>query len=563
MKSNQNHQSPSTDEPNVPASLSRRSFLGMGAIGAGSLGALALLGCTPQQDAARTGNADAATTAAQELAPADRTEECDVVVVGLGTSGAVAAATAAREGAHVIGLDRVSSMAGTNAAMVSGVFAVESKPELKYDNHLTTREAFDYIWSNTHYQANAAALRTLLPATGKAIDLMEEGGVTFMYAFEGVDETAPMLYRGGHIYATSGKERADSLQNMLDINGVDARWDVQATNILTEEGKIVGVRYQDGSDAVDVKAANTIIATGGFIHNEEMLKQHFSGSLMYCTGNLYNDGSGITMAQAAGAQIGKNFSTSINESGACNMKSSDQFVSLTDSNATPVFSLPLFGGLLVNKQGARFMDEGKMAKETMYCGEPLLREGVYYAVIDQAMVDKLATTPVLDFISEDAFNNMAPGVQAGFQGKTLSALPEKLETGIEEGWIWKADSAQELAAASGLADLAKTLDAYNGFCQSGDDAEMYKEAQFLKELSSGPLYAIELQIAAWITLGGIKTDSHCRAVDEEGNPLDGLFIVGADGDFWTVPYFQGGSCQGFCVGSGYVAGVAAAQKTSA
>lgn len=80
--------------------------------------------------------------------------------------------------------------------------------------------------------------------------------------------------------------------------------------------------------------------------------------------------------------MGKNFSTSINESGACNMKSADRFVSLSDCNDTPVFSLPLFGGLMVNKHGSRFMDEGTMAKHTMYCGEPLLREGVYYMVID-------------------------------------------------------------------------------------------------------------------------------------------------------------------------------------
>lgn len=537
--------------------LTRRSFLGVGAIGATSLGALALFGCTPRQEASGDGDAEVATP--QELAPADRTEECDVVVVGLGTSGAVAAAAAAKEGARVIGLDRASSIAGTNTAIVSGVFAVESQAALRFDNHLTVKETFEFIWSSTHYQANAAALRNILPATGKGIDLMEEGGVPFMYAFEGADENAPMLYRGGHIYATSGQERAGALQNMLDTNNVDARWSMEVTDLLVEEGKVTGIRYEDGSDAVDIKAKNVIVATGGFIQNEDMLKKYYTGSLMYCTGNSYNDGAGITMAIAAGAQMGKNFSTSINESGACNMKSSDRFVSLTDSNATPAFSLPLFGGLFVNKQGFRFMDEGKMAKETMYCGEPLLREGVYYAILDQGLVDELATTPVMDFISEDAFNNMAPGVQMGFQGKTLTALPDKLETGIEEGWVWKADTAEELAATSGLTNLADTLETYNGFCRAGEDSDLYKETQFLKEIVTGPFYAVELEIAAWITLGGIKTDGWCRAVDETGEPIEGLFVVGADGDFWTVPYFQGGSCQGFCIGSGYLAGTTAAQ----
>lgn len=550
----------SVDRPNLQANLSRRSFLGLGALGAASLGALSLFGCSPskQQDAASAANAAEAVSAPAELPPADAEETCDVVVVGLGTSGAVAAAAAGKEGATVIGLDRSPSMAGTNAAVVSGVWAIESRAELQFENHLTVTDMFDFIWSNTHYQTNAPLLRNVLPASGKGIDLMEEGGVPFMYAFEGADENTAMLNRGGHIYATSGAERADALQGMLDKNGVDARWGVQATNLLVEDGIVTGVRYDDGKRTVDVKAKNTIIATGGFIQNEDMLKQYYAGALMYGTGNQYNDGSGILLAQSAGAQMGKNFSTSINESGACNMKSAERFVSLTDCNATPVFSLPLFGGLMVNKQGVRFMDEGKMAKETMYCGEPLLREGSYYVVVDDGFVEELSSTPVMEFISEDAFTNMAPGVQMGFQGKTLTALPEKIAQGIDEGWIFKADSPDALAEAAGLPHLAQTIERYNAYCTDGLDEEMYKKAQFMRAVESGSLYAIELNVAAWLTLGGIKTDGYCRAVNESGDPIEGLFVCGADGDFWTVPYFEGGSAQGFCVGSGYLAGVTAA-----
>lgn len=399
----------------------------------------------------------------------------------------------------------------------------------------------------------------MLPASGKGIDLMIEGGVPFMFAFQGADENTLMLNRGGHIYATSGAERAEALQGMLDKFGVDSRWDAEVTNLLIEDGKVVGVRYQDGSKAIDVKAANTIIATGGFIQNEDMLREYYSGAVMYGTGNQYNDGAGIRLAQSAGAQMGKNFSTSINESGACNMKSSARFVSLEDCNDTPVFSLPLFGGLMVNKQGSRFMDEGTMAKHTMYCGEPLLREGVYYMVIDDGLIEELSTTPIMDFISKDAFGNMAPGVQMGFEGKTLTALPDMVQQGIDEGWIWKADTAEDLAEACGMKHLADTVKTYNGYCAAGIDEEMFKEAQFLRAVDTGSLYVVELDIAAWVTLGGIKTDGYCRAVDADANPIPGLFVSGVDGDFWAVPYFEGGSAQGFCVGSGYLAGVTAAQ----
>ena len=539
--------------------MSRRSFLGLGALGAAGLAALGLSGCALQANSAATAEPAGDNPLAEELPPADAEESCDVVVVGLGTSGLVAASAAAKEGAKVIGLDRSASMGATNAAMVSGVWAIESAPELAEPNYLTVKDMFDFIWTGTHYQTNAPLLRNVLPASGKGIDLMIEGGVPFMFAFQGADENTLVLNRGGHIYATSGAERAEALQGMLDKFGVDSRWDAEVTNLLIEDGKVVGVRYQDGSKAIDVKAANTIIATGGFIQNEDMLREYYSGAVMYGTGNQYNDGAGIRLAQSAGAQMGKNFSTSINESGACNMKSSARFVSLEDCNDTPVFSLPLFGGLMVNKQGSRFMDEGTMAKHTMYCGEPLLREGVYYMVIDDGLIEELSTTPIMDFISKDAFGNMAPGVQMGFEGKTLTALPDMVQQGIDEGWIWKADTAEDLAEACGMKHLADTVKTYNGYCAAGIDEEMFKEAQFLRAVDTGSLYVVELDIAAWVTLGGIKTDGYCRAVDADANPIPGLFVSGVDGDFWAVPYFEGGSAQGFCVGSGYLAGVTAAQ----
>lgn len=62
-------------------------------------------------------------------------------------------------------------------------------------------------------------------------------------------------------------------------------------------------------------------------------------------------------------------------------------------------------------------------------------------------------------------------------GKTLTALPEKVQQGIDEGWIWKADSAEALAEACGMENLADTLEAYNGYCATGVDEEMFKEAQ--------------------------------------------------------------------------------------
>lgn len=539
--------------------LSRRSFLELGALGAAGFTALGLAGCSPTEsrDLSDTGSEQPDQPA--ELPPADAEESCDVVVVGLGTSGLCAACAAASAGAKVIGFDRVSSMDGTNTSIVTGVWAVESEASKRFENHLTVREMFDYLWPATHYQTNALMLRNLLPATGKGVDLLTEGGVKFKYSFENADETTSILWRGGHDYVGYGPERAELLQGALDHYGVDSRWNCQATDLLMEDGVVVGVRYKSGSTVTDIKAKSVVIGCGGFIQNPDMQKELLAGAIMYGPGNQYDDGSGIRLAQSAGAQIGKNFNCPMNECGGCNPNSSARFVSLADCNDTPAFALPLFGGLMVNKRGKRFIDESKMAKEMMYCSEPLMREGVYYVIIDEGFVQDLASTPIMELIDPEAWAKMGDIVKVSFMDKTLTNLPSMLDQGIEEGWIWKADTAEQLAEACGLASLPDTVKRYNEYCGSGDDDELYKEASFLRPVDSGALYAVELYLAAWTSMGGIKTDERCQALDENADTVPNLFICGTDGDFWGVPYFQGGSAQGFCVGTGYMAGTAAAE----
>lgn len=540
--------------------LSRRSFVELGAFGALALGAAGLAGCSPQDGgaSASAGSGDAE-TAHEELPAADRVEDCDVAVVGMGVTGVIATSAAAQAGAKVVGIDCVNSIDATNAVNTAGIWAVESAEELKYDNHLTVEDMFEFIWAGTHYQSNARALRNLLPAGGKAIDLAMEGGAQFIFPFAEADENMGLLNRGGHIWATSGTERGAQLQGCMDRYGVDSRWECEATSLLVEDGAVQGVRYVDpDGQQVDLKAPSVIVCTGGFIQNLDMVEQYYAGARMYGPGNQRNDGAGISMAMAAGAQLGKNFSTSINESGACNANATTRFVG-SDYNTTPLHCLPLLGGLFVNRDGVRFMDEGKMATETMYCAEPLLRESTYYVVIDQATVDQLMSAPLVSFVSESAYANMAPVVQMSFEGVTLTSTAEKLEAAVAEGWAWKADDVAALGELAELPGLQTTVEEYNASCAAGKDELMYKQADFLKPVSTGPFYAVELHVAAWLTLGGIKTDECCRALDAENKVIDGLYVAGADGDFWAVPYHEGGSAQGFCFASGYVAGTSAAK----
>lgn len=42
-----------------------------------------------------------------------------------------------------------------------------------------------------------------------------------------------------------------------------------------------------------------------------------------------------------------------------------------------------------------------------------------------------------------------------------------------------------------MENLADTLEAYNGYCATGVDEEMFKEAQFLRAVDTDSLYVVE------------------------------------------------------------------------
>lgn len=540
------------------ASVSRRSFM---AGAAGLMGLYAAGSYSPNRALAAPAAATDYAAVDPTADPAPETVEADVVVVGCGVTGMIAATAAAQAGAKTIAIDRAPNIAATNACNTAGIWAVDSSEELKWSNHITQEWAFDFIWEGTHYQSNAGALRNILRASGPGMDLIINAGTPLMYPFENNanPEEIGILNWGGHVYMVSGPERAEYLQGMIDSAGAECRWGCEVTNLLVEEGAVVGVRMvdEDGS-VVDIQAPQTIVCTGGFIQDLDMVAKYYGGARMYGAGSPFNDGAGIKLCQAVGAQMGKNFSTSINELGAANTRSSAFIVG--NVAETPLFCLPLFGGFFVNGEGNRFMDESKMATSTMYCAEPLLRESTYYVILDQALVDTYSSNEITGFMSPAAIANMAPVVQMSFAGVTLTAMPEKLDEAIAEGWAWKGNSIAELAEAAGLAGLPKAAELYNAAAEAGNDQEFYKPTEFLTAVDQGPFYAVQLDVAAWLTLGGLKCDECCRAVDAQNHPIPGLFVAGADADLWAVPYFQGGSAQGFCVASGYLAGVTAAGK---
>ena len=498
--------------------LSRRGFMvASGTAAAAGLMAKAGLG-------AGTARADEAATAdiVVPAGEAGASHEADVVVVGLGASGLLAAHGAAVAGAKVVALDAAESMVGVTNVRTSGAWGVGSSLQRQFAEQLTLQQAMDHINDGTNYQSNQKALRAALGSTGRAVDALSAAGMEWTHAFDSTGDDATINNLGVHWYGLKGEDRAAVFSNMMEQDGVECFFGCTAQSALFDgDGNICGVQAI-GPD----------------------------GELVDFRGNATNKGAGIKLAQQAGAQIGKCFSISMNEYGGANTKASITYAFRPDT-CNDAMRLPVFGGLLVDAEGGRFINEGFMCERCMFAAEPVVREGYHYAIADAAFMNRLATEPVSDFYGDARMKGM-------FDGIVLSDLLEQFDAAVEEGWAFKADTLAEVAEHFGLVNLEATVEEYNGYCESGSDEQFFKDAAYLNPVAEGPFYAVQSMPAGWLSLGGIKTNAAGQALDAHNHAVAGLYVAGADADLFTSPYYQMASCNGFCLGSGIVTGEAAA-----
>lgn len=539
----------------VGEGITRRGFLAGSSLLAASVATMGLAGCAASSGQQGAGNS-AGKEDASKKKTASETLEADVLVVGLGASGILAAYGAASKGANVIGIDTAESMSGVTNVRTSGSWAVGSTLEKEGPNPYTIQEAMDFVNAKTNYQSNQKALRAIMEAGGRAIDALSSAGMKWRTNFDLPVTDENFANRGIHWYDLKGDDRAAVFTNLLESVGVECRFSTTAESVIMEDGKLVGVQCVSASKVIDIRARAIVFATGGFLGSPDMVARYFAGGSIVAMGNPVCTGTGINLAIDAGAQVGKTFSISANEYGGSNMNATPQYAFRPNTGTNDALRLPVLGGLLVDAEGNRFINEGFACERAMFAGDTFIREKYCYAVADQSFVDRLSSEPVSDFYGDDRMKGM-------FEGIVMSDLEEHFDQAIEEGWAFKADTLEELSAHFGQTRLVETVKQYNEYCDNGTDELFFKDAKYLQPLTQAPYYIVQSQAGGWCSLGGIKTNASCQALDADDKPVPSLFVCGVDADIYTSPLWLMACENGFAIASGLIAGESAAAYAKA
>ncbi len=496
------------------------------------------------------------------VAGADETYDVDICVIGCGGSGFMASITAGQQGAKVLTIEKAGSVAGVNGIKVSGPFGVDSTVlhDREGGTTLEVDEVFQHVMNYTHWTPNPALMHRCLDESKNSVEKlvgigyqMKEANFRFETPFFGE--------KGGfHLITNALDERVELWNKALEEAGVEVLFNTTATGLLMDGDKAVGVtaKKADGT-SVTVNAKAVIIASGGYLGNRDLQEKFLKTRKLNAAagGNSLCTGDGIMMATDAGAVLTKTFGYCPCEYGGTNSKASrpakqDKY----DQNYA--FKFGLYGNLLVDAEGKRFINEGLLCDYPMsYGSEQIILNAPWYGIVDQAYVDAMTTQGLYEYTIAKGAEPVEGSWFIGnyFKGRILDKLPEDIEEGIREGWLAKADTLEELAEAFGLTNLPETVAKYNEYCDKGVDEEFGTNPWYLSKIEKGPFYAVQCEPSAWSTFGGVRTDDRLRALKDDNTPMEGLYVVGTDnGSMYYSPYYDvPGFCYGLCIDSGFIA----------
>lgn len=475
-------------------------------------------------------------------APAANEEmTADIVVVGGGTSGSLATLTAAREGLNVICIESAPMVGG--AGEIAGFMSMQwfgstlqqTSDELEpldLEQHIQDKiSAFSEI---VNYRADALIYKHYFEDCGPMVDMLSDVGMELNAPTNIGIKIPPKGTRWQLLHDEAAKLGAKTL---LETRGEQL--------LVDEAGAITGVvaSRADGS-TLTIHAGCVILCTGGASSNMEMMMQYFPDYTEYAEncGIATTDGKGLEMAWDIGAAKGSFGVHAHNHTLPLIAKYAGiDTVTATDDIAI-VGNVPL---LWLNRDGSRFSNEELCWKPTPG-GNAIYMAKRAFVVLDQATVDGFIEngTPIKPW--------------RGAKDKPLPDLQKQLDEGTSVGYVFKANSIDELSALTGwnAETAAKQIARYNGFVADGVDADYGKTAEsLLYSVENGPFYAIEIRPRVLGSFGGINVDGDYKVLNDDGHPIDGLYAAGDMAAGWFGPVYPnlGGLTSGFNTTSGYSA----------
>ena len=312
-----------------------------------------------------------------------RTEsiESEVIVIGGGNAALCAALTARECGARVTVFESAPrEYRGGNSRHTRNMRCMHEAPTDVLTEAYPEDEYFADVLRVTEGQTNQALARLVIRESPKCAAWMRTKGVRFQPSLGGTLH----LGRTNAFFLGGGKALLNAYYQEAERAGIDVRYNAEVTGLEIDNG-----RFQAGTVSMDGRAtpfrANAVVmASGGFESNLEWLEEAWGPAArnFLIRGTPYNKGRVLKMLLQAGAEP-------IGDPTQCHAVAIDGRAPKFDGGiVSRLDCVPL--GIVVNKDGVRFYDEGEDLWPKRYAIWGRLvaqqQDQVAYSIIDAKVI---------------------------------------------------------------------------------------------------------------------------------------------------------------------------------
>lgn len=486
---------------------------------------------------------------------------CDMVVLGAGGSGLIAAVKAAQlSGKKVIVLEKAKK-AGGNTNLAHGFMVFNSKWQQDAGAPDTRDEIVRKGMEKITWRLNPRIIRAAVYATGPFFD--------WLCGFGGAEQAFTLIERFGMKMIDYKERKFANLEcrdpaigpgwagtylilkmlEQCEKLGIQVLTEHKAKELITDDsGKVVGVLAEDpgGETRIDCKAC--VMSTGGFGRSDEKLKKYFphffdDGEYIHRFSVPTNTGDGIDMGEKIGADIPEEhlcvniFGPAHHPFGYC---------------AYRIMMQPEV--VFINMNGRRWIDETAgfmcLGSRYMISKQP---GAINYAIVDEDM---------LEMLGQRLIDNPPDGNDEWILKDFRKEIEEELTLDTPAK---RADSLEELAEQMKIDPKAfvDEIEKYNSYCANGNDEDFLKDPKALVPIKKPPFYAFFGKRFSEGAFGGVRVNERTEVIDKQGQIIPGLYATGdAAGANLIRDQLGVISELTWAVASGYIAGCNAGESLS-
>jgi len=452
----------------------------------------------------------------------------DVIVVGGGNAALCAALSSRERGAKVLLLERAPfEERGGNSAYTDGLMRVvydgvddilalapdltEQEVATSDFGSYTEADFFDDMARITQYRTDPDLCEILVRQSRETLRWMRDNGIRFMPNFgrQAYKVDGRFKFWGGATItvADGGPGLIDALYRRAEKTGVQIAYGAWVRRLIHDDGGVRGVVAKLDGQTRRIGGRAVILACGGFEANAEWRAKYLGPGwdLAKVRGTRFNEGDGLAMALAVGAQPAGHWS-------GCHATAWERYATdFGDLALTPQFqrhSYPF--GVVINSDGRRFIDEGADFRNYTYAkygAEVLKQPGqVAWQIFD---------SKVTHLLRDEYRTRSVTKVSAD----TIEDLADQLD---------EIDRAQLLRTLSDFNAAVRDDVPFDPNVKDGRSADglPVPRSNWANRIDTPPFEAYAVTCGVTFTFGGLRISAAAEVIDAARQPIPGLYAAG-------------------------------------